>query len=108
LSCFRAERLTAGIGLGGWPDDFVASEVPASGKGPRLERALATMRQVWGGELHGQGGPTRRLPEGRPALLFGGLVPAAYTRAAAQGEGWVAPLFGLETLEVGAAEVRTA
>jgi alkanesulfonate monooxygenase SsuD/methylene tetrahydromethanopterin reductase-like flavin-dependent oxidoreductase (luciferase family) len=30
----------------------------------------------------------------RPALLFGGPVPAAYRRAAAHGQGWVAPLFG--------------
>jgi alkanesulfonate monooxygenase SsuD/methylene tetrahydromethanopterin reductase-like flavin-dependent oxidoreductase (luciferase family) len=80
-------RLTAGLGLGGWPDDFVASEVPHAGKGARLEQALATMRRVWGGELKGQGGPTRRLQEGRPALLFGGLVAAAYTRAATQGQG---------------------
>lgn len=101
-------RLTAGLGLGGWPDDFVASEVPDSGKGARLEEALVTMRRVWGGELRGQGGPMRRLPEGRPALLFGGLVPAAYRRAATRGQGWVAPLFGLQIVESGAREVRKA
>lgn len=101
-------RLTAGLGLGGWPDDFVASEVSGSGGGARLEQALATMRQVWTGELKGQGGPTRRMPEGRPALLFGGLVPAAFKRAATQGRGWVAPLFGLQVLEDGAKEVRKA
>jgi alkanesulfonate monooxygenase SsuD/methylene tetrahydromethanopterin reductase-like flavin-dependent oxidoreductase (luciferase family) len=101
-------RLTAGLGLGGWPDDFGASAVAPTGKGARLEQALATMRRVWGGELDGQGGPTRALPEGRPALLFGGLVPAAYTRAATQGQGWVAPLFGLPVLEGGAKEVRKA
>jgi alkanesulfonate monooxygenase SsuD/methylene tetrahydromethanopterin reductase-like flavin-dependent oxidoreductase (luciferase family) len=101
-------RLTAGIGQGGWPEDFVASEVPDSGKGARLDRALATMRQVWDGELRGQGGPMRRLPEGRPALLFGGLVPAAYARAATKGRGWVAPLFGLEMLKNGASEVQQA
>jgi alkanesulfonate monooxygenase SsuD/methylene tetrahydromethanopterin reductase-like flavin-dependent oxidoreductase (luciferase family) len=101
-------RLTAGLGLGGWPDDFVASEVSNSGKGARFEHALATLHRVWRGELEGQGGPTRRMPKGRPALLFGGSVPAAYTRAATQGQGWVAPLFGLQMLEDGAAEVRRA
>lgn len=101
-------RLTAGLGLGGWPEDFAASDVPESGKGARLEQTLTTMRKVWAGELEGQGGPTRPLPQGRPVLLFGGLVPAAYTRAATQGQGWVSPLFGLSTLEDGAAAVRTA
>lgn len=99
-------RLTAGLGLGGWPEDFEASEVPTSGGGARLDATLATMRQAWAGELSGQGGPMRRLADGRPALLFGGLVPAAYTRAATQGQGWVAPLMGLQLLETGATAVR--
>jgi alkanesulfonate monooxygenase SsuD/methylene tetrahydromethanopterin reductase-like flavin-dependent oxidoreductase (luciferase family) len=101
-------RLTAGLGLGGWPEDFVASDVPATGKGRRLREALATMRRVWAGDLHGQGGPTHRLPAGRPALVFGGLVPAAYARAATEGDGWVAPLMGRQLLEDGTAAVRRA
>ena len=101
-------RLTAGLGLGGWPEDFTASHVPATGKGRRLQDTLATMRQVWAGELSGQGGPTRRLPEGRPTLVFGGLVPAAFVRAATEGEGWVAPLMGRPLLEDGKAAVRQA
>jgi len=101
-------RLTAGLGLGGWPEDFAASGVPTSGGGARLRSTLATMRQVWAGEVSGQGGPMRRLPEGRPTLVFGGLVPAAYTRAATEGEGWVAPLLGLQLLEDGSAAVRQA
>ena len=38
--------------------------------------------------------------------MFGGLVPAAYKRAATHGQGWVAPLMGRQTLEDGAASVR--
>jgi alkanesulfonate monooxygenase SsuD/methylene tetrahydromethanopterin reductase-like flavin-dependent oxidoreductase (luciferase family) len=101
-------RLTAGLGLGGWPEDVEASHVPTSGAGARLREAMGTMRQVWAGELRGQGGPTRRLRPGRPALLFGGLVPAAYRRAATEGQGWVAPLMGREILEEGVAAVRRA
>jgi alkanesulfonate monooxygenase SsuD/methylene tetrahydromethanopterin reductase-like flavin-dependent oxidoreductase (luciferase family) len=100
-------RLTAGVGLGGWPEDFVASGVPSARKGT-LEQLLRTMRSVWSGELEGEGGPTRRLPAGRPRLLFGGFVPAAYARAAAEGEGWVAPLFGLEVVKAGVREARNA
>lgn len=99
-------RLVAGLGLGGWPEDFVASEVSLTGRGARFESALATMRRAWAGELRGAGGPMTRLPDGRPELLFGGLVPAAFTRAATQGRGWVAPLFGLPMLLRGAAAVR--
>jgi len=97
-------RLTVGLGLGGWPQDYTASGVPHSGLGTRLRTTLAAMRDVWAGA----GGAMGRLPAGRPALLFGGLVPAAYTRAATEGEGWVAPLFGLPTLEAGAAGTRRA
>lgn len=101
-------RLTAGLGLGGWPEDFAAGGVPTTGAGARLDAAVATMRRAWGGELVGQGGPMRRLAEGRPVLLFGGLVPAAYERAATLGEGWVAPLMGPALLEEGATWVRKA
>ncbi len=101
-------RLTAGLGLGGWPEDYTASDVPTSGRGARLRSTLATMRQVWAGEMAGQGGPTRRLPAGRPGLLFGGLVPASFTRAATESQGWVAPLLGLPLLEEGTGAVRQA
>lgn len=101
-------RLTAGLGLGGWPEDFTASDVPTSGAGARLRHTLTTMRQVWAGELAGQGGPMRRLPDQRPTLLFGGLVPAAYRRAATQGHGWVAPLMGRQVLVDGMGVVRQA
>jgi alkanesulfonate monooxygenase SsuD/methylene tetrahydromethanopterin reductase-like flavin-dependent oxidoreductase (luciferase family) len=101
-------RLTAGLGLGGWPEDFAASQVPASGTGARLRDTLATMHRVWDGELSGQGGPMPRLPEGRPGLLFGGLVPSAHRRAAIEAQGWVAPLMGHQILEDGVATVRQA
>lgn len=100
-------RLLAGLGLGGWPEDYLASQVPQAGSAA-WESSLAAMRQVWDGKLRGLGGPTPELPVGRPALLFGGLVPAAYRRAAAHGRGWVAPLFGLPVLEQGAAAVHEA
>ena len=101
-------RLTAGLGLGGWPEDFEASAVPTTGKGARLAADLATFRRVWAGEISAQGGPTTALPPGRPTLLFGGLVPAAFIRAATEGDGWVSPLFGLQMLTEGATAVRQA
>jgi alkanesulfonate monooxygenase SsuD/methylene tetrahydromethanopterin reductase-like flavin-dependent oxidoreductase (luciferase family) len=99
-------RLTAGLGLGGWPEDYVVSNVPQTGRAALWDSTLATLRQVWAGEMRGQGGPMPALPEGRPALLFGGLVPAAFKRAATEGQGWVAPLLGLSMLQEGATAVR--
>jgi alkanesulfonate monooxygenase SsuD/methylene tetrahydromethanopterin reductase-like flavin-dependent oxidoreductase (luciferase family) len=87
-------RLLAGLGLGGWPEDYLASQVPQAGSAAGWDSSLAAMRQVWDGKLRGQGGPTPELPEGRPAPLFGGLVPAAYRRAVAHGQGWVARCSG--------------
>jgi alkanesulfonate monooxygenase SsuD/methylene tetrahydromethanopterin reductase-like flavin-dependent oxidoreductase (luciferase family) len=101
-------RLTAGLGLGGWPADYALSAADQKARGQLWTSTLATMRDVWAAKLAGQGGPTTRLPAGRPALLFGGLVGAAYRRAATEGRGWVAPLMGLPLLQQGAAEVRSA
>jgi alkanesulfonate monooxygenase SsuD/methylene tetrahydromethanopterin reductase-like flavin-dependent oxidoreductase (luciferase family) len=101
-------RLTAGMAFGAWPEDYQASGVSLAGRGARFDAMLATMRRVWAGAVQGASGPMPALPDGRPGVLIGGLVEAAFTRAATQGQGWAAPLFGLETLSGGAASVRRA
>jgi alkanesulfonate monooxygenase SsuD/methylene tetrahydromethanopterin reductase-like flavin-dependent oxidoreductase (luciferase family) len=102
------DRLTTGLGLGGWPEDHAAVGPSGVALGEEMDQALATMRRVWDGELSGASGPMPALPEGRPRLLFGGFSPAAYRRAAAIGEGWVASSFGFEPLLAGIAAVRAA
>lgn len=99
-------RLAVGIGLGGWPEDYAASGVPTTDRGARLDVTIATMRDVWAGAIEGQGGPPRPLPAGRPAVLFGGLVSAAFRRAATLSDGWVAPLMSTAILTTGTAAVR--
>ncbi|WP_027935676.1 LLM class flavin-dependent oxidoreductase [Amycolatopsis sp. ATCC 39116] len=99
-------RLTVGLGMGGWPEDYAASGVPMTGRGAAFEDTLATMRAVWRGETHGASGPVPALPDGRPGLLLAGLTPAGFARAAAMSGGWVAPSFGLPVLEQGVAAVR--
>jgi alkanesulfonate monooxygenase SsuD/methylene tetrahydromethanopterin reductase-like flavin-dependent oxidoreductase (luciferase family) len=101
-------RLTVGMGLGGWPEDYEASDVPLAGRGATFEAMLAGMRAVWDGELAGAGGPMPALPAGRPGILLGGLVPASFERVAAHADGWLAPAFGLDTLRDGAAAARRA
>jgi alkanesulfonate monooxygenase SsuD/methylene tetrahydromethanopterin reductase-like flavin-dependent oxidoreductase (luciferase family) len=101
-------RLTAGLALGGWPEDYAASEAPATGKGATFEAMLATMRRAWAGDIEGAGGPMPVLPAGGPKLLLGGLVPASFARVARLAEGWVAPFFGHDTLVDGIAGVQRA
>ncbi|MEV5707912.1 LLM class flavin-dependent oxidoreductase [Actinoallomurus sp. NPDC052274] len=101
-----AGRLTVGLGMGGWPEDYAASGAPTTRRGAAFEAGLAAMRAVWRGETTGASGPVPALPEGRPGLLLAGLVPAAFARAARLSDGWVAPSFGLRTLEQGVEAVH--
>jgi len=101
-------RLTAGLAIGGWPEDHGVSELPPGGTGARFDAMLTAMGRVWAGEVAGAAGPMPALPAGRPALLLGGLAPAALTRAAVRSDGWIAPFFGYEMLVDGAAAVRRA
>jgi alkanesulfonate monooxygenase SsuD/methylene tetrahydromethanopterin reductase-like flavin-dependent oxidoreductase (luciferase family) len=101
-------RLTAGLALGGWPEDYAASELPRRGLGAAMDAMVATMQRVWDGKLSGASGPMPALTPDRPGLLFGGLVPAAFARAAAAAQGWVAPSFGLQQLIDGVDAIRTA
>lgn len=101
-------RLTLGLGLGGWPRDREASELPPGGMGALMDGMLSTMRQVWDGEVRGASGPMPALPPDRPGLLFGGFAPASFNRMAAAGDGWVAPSFGFEPLVDGIAAARAA
>ena len=90
-------RLTAGLGMGGWPADYEASGVPLAGGRARFDAALAAMERIW--DTSGD----------RPRVLLGGTVPASLARAATDvSEGWVAPLFGLALLHDGAAAVGRA
>ena len=98
-------RLTAGLGIGGWPDDFAASGAPMTGHGTLFDHTLTEMRRVWTGEVTSVSGPTPLPGAGRPRLLIGGLVQAGYARAARFGDGWVAPTLSRELLANGVAGV---
>ena len=90
-------RFTAGLGMGGWPADYEASDIALNGPGKRFAAALAVMDEAW------------RSSGARPSVALGGLAPAAIARSAAPvSEGWVAPLFGFEVLQQGIAAVRDA
>jgi len=90
-------RLTAGLGMGGWPADYEASDVPLPGRGALFDASLATMQRVW------------NTTGDRPGILLGGTVQASYARAATPiSDGWVAPLFDVALLRDGGAAVERA
>jgi alkanesulfonate monooxygenase SsuD/methylene tetrahydromethanopterin reductase-like flavin-dependent oxidoreductase (luciferase family) len=101
-------RLTVGLALGGWPEDYAASDAPLSARGAKFDATLVAMRQVWSGAICGASGPMPALPTGRPRVLIGGLVSASFSRGAAYGDGWVAPSFGMPVLKDGIASARKA
>ena len=101
-------RLTVGLALGGWPEDYAASDAPLSARGATFDATLVAMRQVWSGAVCGASGPMPALPTGHPRVLIGGLVPASFARGAAYGDGWVAPSFGMPVLKNGIASARQA
>src|SRR5262249_35820160 len=100
-------RLTAGLALGGWPEDHAASG-SAQRQGAGLDEMHDARMRAGGGELVGASGAMPAMPPGPPRLLFGGFTPASHARAARYGIGWVAPSFGLDALTTGAASVRAA
>ena len=90
-------RLTAGLGMGGWPADYSASGVPLAARGDLFDWALAALDQTWTADGD------------RPRVLIGGTAARSFERAAAPGrDGWVAPLFGFELLQQGAGSLRRA
>jgi alkanesulfonate monooxygenase SsuD/methylene tetrahydromethanopterin reductase-like flavin-dependent oxidoreductase (luciferase family) len=90
-------RLTAGLGMGGWPADYEASGVPLAGRAALFDTSLAAMQRTW------------NATGDRPRILLGGTARSSLVRAATEiSEGWVAPLFGLALLQDGGAAVGRA
>jgi alkanesulfonate monooxygenase SsuD/methylene tetrahydromethanopterin reductase-like flavin-dependent oxidoreductase (luciferase family) len=84
-------RLVLAVGLGGRDDDYVASGLPTTGRGSRLEERIEELKRVWSGEERGYAGaigptPTRK---GGPELIVGGHDEASFRRAARLGDGWI-------------------
>lgn len=100
-------RLVVGVAAGGREDDFIATGVPYSGRGRRLDDLLDEMKRVWAGEGAVPGiGP--RPSRGEIPLWVGGNSPASLTRAARHGIGWISGSTPLHMYADAAASVRKA
>jgi alkanesulfonate monooxygenase SsuD/methylene tetrahydromethanopterin reductase-like flavin-dependent oxidoreductase (luciferase family) len=86
-------RLTLGLGIGGREDDYRAAPASFQGRGKRFEQQLALMTRIWSGQPvddeTGPIGPTPVQPGG-PEVLIGGQTPAAISRIARWGNGYIA------------------
>lgn len=105
-------RFVLGAGAGGdVPAEFEVVDVPLAGRGARMERTLATVREALDdGVLDGH--PFEGAPEGGcPPVWFGGRTERAARRAAELGDGFIPYLVTprhYETLLEQVAELRAA
>lgn len=102
-------RLVLGMAVGGYADDYAASDVPFTERGRRFDTMLEEMTRVWSGrtrESTGMIGPTPGVE--RSQIVFGGQHDRAYARVATWGTGWIAGSRGVETFLRGAEGVQAA
>jgi alkanesulfonate monooxygenase SsuD/methylene tetrahydromethanopterin reductase-like flavin-dependent oxidoreductase (luciferase family) len=83
-------RLVLGLAVGGREDDYAVSGVDFHSRGTLFDAMLAQMERLWAGEpVEGGGIVGPQPPRGRPTLIIGGTVDAAFERAARYGDGWI-------------------
>ncbi|WP_376707697.1 LLM class flavin-dependent oxidoreductase [Nocardioides alcanivorans] len=100
-------RLTMGVGLSPWPEDFVAMGVPWEKRGKRMDECIDIFRGLTSGEYFSYSGdfydiaemkqtpaPTQPIP-----VLVGGHSDAALRRAVRKGDGWMHAGGDAETLD---------
>ncbi len=102
LNALSDGRFTLGIGLGGREDDYEASGIEMTDRGPRMDSLLGEIKGIWEGD---EIGPSHA---GAPGLLVGGGVEASFERAARFGDGWIAGGSGPDAFSAGAEKVRAA
>ena len=102
-------RLVLGVAVGGREDDYIASGADFRTRGRRFEEMLEQWHDVWAGESFGTAGAIGpRPPRGRPALVVGGTVDAAFERAARHGDGWIMGGGAPDRFREGAEKMRAA
>jgi probable F420-dependent oxidoreductase len=89
-------RLSLGVGVSPWPDDYQLLELPWEGRGKRMDESIAVVRGLSAGgyfEFHGEvfDFPSVKIspvPSKPIPILVGGHAPAALRRAA-RADGWM-------------------
>jgi probable F420-dependent oxidoreductase len=97
ISFLSGGRLTLGVGLSPWPEDFNAMGVPWARRGKRMDECIDILRGLWTGDFFSYSGEFFQLESMKqtPApptpipLLVGGHSDAALRRAVRKGDGWM-------------------
>ena len=89
-----------GVAVGGREDDFAAVGADFHTRGRDFDAMLAAFEQTWDGDAIG--------PAGKPTLIIGGSVPAAFERTAKYADGWVMGGGTPDMLRDGAEKTRAA
>lgn len=97
VAALTNDRLSLGVGISPWPEDFEMMGVPFAGRGRRMDECMDIVRGLTGGgyfEFHGEfydippikicPAPSRPIP-----LLVGGHTDPALRRAVLRGDGWM-------------------
>jgi alkanesulfonate monooxygenase SsuD/methylene tetrahydromethanopterin reductase-like flavin-dependent oxidoreductase (luciferase family) len=97
LAVLSNDRLTLGVGLSPWSDDYEICEVPWERRGERLRESIEIIRGLSTGEYFGYEGecyrfreiklcpvPTQPIP-----VIVGGHSDRSLRRAAEWGDGWI-------------------
>jgi alkanesulfonate monooxygenase SsuD/methylene tetrahydromethanopterin reductase-like flavin-dependent oxidoreductase (luciferase family) len=116
LSRISSRRVIMGMGLGGFPHEFVSAGLPSSVKARAdLVRAnVEICRRLWAGHTVSYRDDNynfsdvalRPLPAMPIPIWFGGSTPAACRRAVQLGEGWLPARITLATFEARMAYIR--
>lgn len=111
-------RLIAGIGQGWMEQEFVAAGVSMRRRGAGFEEHIGAMRAVWGADPVSFEGRFYQIPSaeigpkpvrpGGPALVVGGVAPAAVERAARLGAGLTLVIFDWDATSATVAAFRAA
>jgi alkanesulfonate monooxygenase SsuD/methylene tetrahydromethanopterin reductase-like flavin-dependent oxidoreductase (luciferase family) len=90
LDVLSGGRVALGVGVGGRVDDYAAAEQPMSHLHERLDRGVATMKDIWSQRLDTGGGGIGPSPvqSGGPPLYAGARGPRSLARAARWADGY--------------------
>jgi alkanesulfonate monooxygenase SsuD/methylene tetrahydromethanopterin reductase-like flavin-dependent oxidoreductase (luciferase family) len=103
-------RFTAGVAVGGRPDDYAVSDLDFERRGRWFDEALEAWRAAWSGDGVRAADPVGPPPltPGGPPLLLGGNSAAAVRRTVRYGAGWISGGGGPDAFAGGADAVRGA
>jgi len=96
-SVLAEDRVTFGVGLSPWPEDYEAVDVPWARRGKRLDEMIEILRGLSSGDFFEYNGEIFQIPSIKLCpvprepipIIIGGHSEPALRRAARLGDGWI-------------------